>query len=132
MLSRTTEYALRAVIALAGGSQDNTTSQSIAEATGVPEGYLSKVLHTLARAGIVSSQRGPSGGFSLLIPAEELTMLRVVQAVEPLPHIKRCPPDAQDWADQGCPLQAVLAGLVEHIEATLNATTIAQLAGRST
>lgn len=127
MLSRTTEYALRAAIYLAKAGAENVTAQVIAEATKVPEGYLSKVLNTLARARIVSSQRGPSGGFALTIPPTELTMLRVVEAVEPLPRIKACPLNIAEHSGELCPLHAVLAGLVDAIETTLSNTTIAQL-----
>lgn len=127
MLSKTTEYALRAVIYLAKGGSDNTTSQSIAEATAVPEGYMSKVLNTLARAGIVTSQRGPTGGFALAIPPDELTMLQVVEAVEPLPRIKSCPLELSEHAGGLCPLHGVLAELVNGVERRLTTTTIADL-----
>lgn len=127
MLSRTTEYALRATIYLARAGGENTTAQRVAEATKVPEGYMSKVLHTLARAGIVNSQRGPSGGFTLTVDPAELTMLRVVESVEPLPRIKKCPLELHEHSGELCPLHKVLAELVEGIEAKLSSTTIAQL-----
>lgn len=127
MLSRTSEYALRAAIYLAKAGGENTTSQNIAAATAVPDGYMSKVLNTLARAGLVTSQRGPSGGFSLAVPAEELTMLRVVEAVEPLPRINSCPLELQEHAAGLCPLHAVLAELVNGVESRLKRTTIADL-----
>lgn len=127
MLSRTTEYALRAVIYLAKAGVENTTSQNIATATVVPDGYMSKVLNTLARAGLVTSQRGPSGWFSLAVPAHELSMLQVVEAVEPLPRINECPLQLSEHAAGLCPLHAVLAELVDGIEARLAKTTIADL-----
>ncbi|MDQ7013897.1 MAG: Rrf2 family transcriptional regulator [Planctomycetota bacterium] len=127
MLSRTTEYALRAAIYLAKAGTENTTAQRIAEATKVPEGYMSKVLNTLARAGIVNSQRGPSGGFTLTVPPAELTMLRVVESVEPLPRIKKCPLELEEHSGELCPLHRVLAELANGVEAKLSSTTIAQL-----
>lgn len=127
MLSRTTEYALRAVIYLAGANGEKTTAQTIAEATRVPEGYMSKVLNTLARAGIVDSQRGPSGGFTLNFDPEDLTMLRVVEAVEPLPRLKSCPLTLDAHTGELCPLHAVLAGLVRDVETKLTQTRIADL-----
>ena len=127
MLSRTSEYALRAAIYLARAGDENTTAQKVAEATQVPDGYMSKVLNTLARAKIVSSQRGPLGGFSLSIDPEQLTMLRVVEAVEPLPRIEKCPPDLAEHNRELCTLHAVLASLVRGVATTLGETTIAQL-----
>ena len=127
MLSRTTEYALRAAIYLAKAGDENTTAQAIASATIVPEGYMSKVLNTLARAGVVTSRRGPTGGFSLAIDPKNLTMLEVVEAVEPLPRIKSCPLDIAEHDGALCPLHAVLAELVDGVEARLISTTIADL-----
>lgn len=127
MLSRTTEYALRAVVFLAKGDGDNTTAQRIAEVTHVPEGYMSKVLNTLARAGIVTSQRGPTGGFSLASTPDRLTMLEVVEAVEPLPRVKVCPLDLEEHDGSLCPLHSVLAALVEDTGRRLGETTIADL-----
>ena len=127
MLSRTTEYALRAAIFLASAGDENITAQTVAAGTKVPEGYMSKVLNTLARAKIVRSQRGPLGGFSLSIAATDLTMLRVVEAVEPLPRVDSCPLQLGEHASELCPLHSVLASLVDGVAATLATTTIAQL-----
>ncbi len=127
MLSKTTEYALRAVIYLAKAEGDNTTSQSIASATFVPVGYMSKVLNTLARANVVTSRRGPSGGFILAVDPKKLTMLHVVEAVEPLPRITTCPLDIAEHDGALCPLHAVLAELVDGVDVKLRSTTIADL-----
>lgn len=127
MLSKTTEYALRAVLYLAKAGDNNTTAQSIAAATIVPEGYMSKVLNTLTRAGVITSRRGPTGGFSLAIDPEKLTMLEVVEAVEPLPRIKTCPLDIAEHDGALCPLHAVLAELVDGIDEKLRSTTIGDL-----
>jgi Rrf2 family protein len=70
LLSQTTEYALRAVLHIA--SQPDGTpvrANALASAIGVPQNYLSKTLHQLARAGILTSTRGPTGGFQLAVPA---------------------------------------------------------------
>ena len=84
MLSQTSEYALRAVIYLA---QQETGApvklEQIAEALEAPKNYLSKTLHQLARAEVLTSGRGPTGGFQLAIPAERLTLAQVVAPFEP-------------------------------------------------
>jgi Rrf2 family transcriptional regulator, nitric oxide-sensitive transcriptional repressor len=127
MLSRTAEYALRAAICLARCDQHRATSQTLAEMTKVPEGYLSKVLNTLARAGVVTSQRGPSGGFTLAISPDDLTMLRIVEAVEPLQRITKCPLALHEHDGGLCPLHAALADLVDGIAAKLESVSIADL-----
>ena len=83
MISQTVEYALRAVVYLASQSPLGRTTDQVATATRVPKAYLSKVLQGLVRAGIVSSQRGIGGGMTLVKHPSELTILEVVNAVDP-------------------------------------------------
>src|SRR5690348_10425467 len=63
VLSQTAEYALRAVVTIARDESAGKTAQEIARESQVPLDYLSKVLNSLARAGIVKAQRGRGGGF---------------------------------------------------------------------
>ncbi len=91
MLSQTSEYALRAVLHL--GAQDPDTPVrvgDIAEALNVPQNYLSKVLHVLAREGILDSLRGPAGGFTLGVPAHELTLKEVIRPFDPEDTVVQC------------------------------------------
>src|SRR4051812_12900829 len=87
MFSQTVEYALRAVVHLADKSPSPRTTDQIAAATRVPKAYLSKVLQGLCRAGVAKSQRGIGGGITLTKVPSELTILEVVEAVEPLGRI---------------------------------------------
>jgi len=79
MLSQTAEYALRTVLYLATTDQGELSNVSdIAERLDIPRNYLSKTLHLLARAGVLTSTRGKHGGFRLTKPASELTLAEVV------------------------------------------------------
>ena len=91
MISLTAEYALRAVSWLASNGKEPLVNRDIADATQVPSGYLAKVLQSLGRAGLVTSQRGLGGGFVLGRSAEEISVLDVVNAVDPLERIESCP-----------------------------------------
>ena len=91
MISQTAEYALRAVVHLAANPKEAQTARQVADATCAPLAYVSKVLQELVRAGVVHGQRGPHGGFTLLIPIEELTVYDVVQAIDPVRRITACP-----------------------------------------
>ncbi len=91
MFSQTVEYALRAVVHLAFNATESQTTEQIARATKVPQAYLSKVLQSLVAAGVVKSQRGIGGGMSLVKKPRELTILEVVNAVDPIQRIKTCP-----------------------------------------
>ena len=91
MISQTAEYALRAIVMLGSNPGSPRTTQQIAEETRVPCGYLSKVLQALGRAGLVEGQRGLYGGFVMSRSLDELTILDVINAVDPLKRINRCP-----------------------------------------
>ena len=77
LLPQTAEYALRAVLHIAAHDRPVRVAE-IATSLDVPQNYLSKTLHQLARAGILASTRGPAGGFRLAVPPERLTLQRVV------------------------------------------------------
>lgn len=80
MLSKSSEYALRAVLYLARQPRDLPVRASdIASGLGVPANYLSKILHTLSREGVVTSERGPGGGFRLARPPHRTTLAQVVE-----------------------------------------------------
>src|SRR5437764_12024008 len=104
MFSQTVEYALRAVVHLAHEAPAARTTEQIAAATRVPRAYLAKVLQGLVRAGLVHSQRGVGGGISLARPADELTILEVVNAVEPIRRIRSCPLNLKSHGVNLCPL----------------------------
>ena len=80
MLSRTAEYAVRAVIVLAREYGHRAVSaDEIASILGAPHNYLSKTLNALARRGILTSARGPGGGFSLAVAPDVLTVADIVE-----------------------------------------------------
>lgn len=124
MITQTTEYALRAVVYLADQGEPCTTNR-IAERTQVPAGYLAKVMQALGRAGIVQAQRGLHGGFVLAIDPDELTVLEVVTAVEPVRRIHECPLGLH--GDRLCPLHRKLDEAAQRIEQTFGDTTISDL-----
>lgn len=124
MISQTAEYALRAAVYLAEQPAPRTTSE-IAAKTQSPTGYLSKVMQSLCRAGLVQSQRGLHGGFVLAHPADEMTVLQVVNAVEPIRRFHECPLGLHGI--HLCPLHRKLDDAAKSIEASFGDTTIADL-----
>src|SRR5437660_6539320 len=104
MFSQTVEYALRAVVRLASANPDPQTTEQIARVTKVPQAYLAKVLQSLVQAGVVRSQRGIGGGVALAKAPEELTILEVVNAVDPIGRIQTCPLDLAAHGVKLCPL----------------------------
>lgn len=91
MLSHTAEYALRAVLHIAEREGAEPVSvEVIAEELDLPRNYLSKTLHALAKRGVLRSTRGPSGGFQLARPAEEVTMFEVIQPFDDVEARRTC------------------------------------------
>lgn len=127
MISQTAEYALRAVIVLASHSEGPMTVPRIAARGRVSAGYLAKVLQELARAGLVVAQRGPRGGFILARSRDELSVLDVVNAVDPLKRIERCPLGLPEHASRLCPLHESLDQGTALVEAHFARITIGAL-----
>jgi Rrf2 family protein len=83
MLSRTSEYALRAMIHLAGHADEWPISgQKIARATGIPSKYLSKILGDLVRGKVLASSRGKAGGFRMVRSPERTSLHAVLTPFE--------------------------------------------------
>jgi Rrf2 family nitric oxide-sensitive transcriptional repressor len=131
MLSQTAEYALRAVVALATTSRQALTAQEIASESHVPADYLAKVLRLLARAGLVRAQRGRGGGFQTVRPSNQLTVLEVVSAVDPVRRIKTCPLGLAAHGENLCSLHRAIDDAACSVEEAFRATTIQSLIGRS-
>lgn len=88
IVHRNTDYALRALAALAGGGA--RSAAALAEETAVPLPFMRKVLRSLARAGLLEVHRGPGGGFRLARPAEGITLRAVMEAIQGPVVVNRC------------------------------------------
>jgi Rrf2 family protein len=132
VFSQTVEYALRAVVHLAHHAPEPRTTDQIATATRVPKAYLSKVLQWLSRAGIVKSQRGIGGGITLARSPSDLTILEVVNAVEPLQRIQTCPLGLSSHGVNLCPLHRRLDQALAMLEEAFARTTLAEVLAEPT
>jgi Rrf2 family protein len=91
ILSQTAEHALRAVLYVARNADRRPVRVlDAAAALSIPRNYLSKILHMLARSGILESMRGRAGGFRLAVPADRLSLLLVIQEFDRMPEQRRC------------------------------------------
>lgn len=132
MFSQTVEYALRAVVFLADRAPDACTTDQISEATQVPKPYLSKVLQNLSRNEIVRTQRGIGGGVTLVKTPDQLTILDVVNAVEPIERIAVCPLGLKSHGTQLCPLHRRMDNALAEVERSFRDTTLAELLAEPT
>ena len=132
MFSQTVEYALRAVVHLADKSPAPQTTDQIAAVTLVPKAYLSKVIQGLCRANIVQSKRGVGGGVALVKSPSELTILDVVNAVEPIVRIRQCPLGLKTHGVRLCPLHKRMDNALAMVEAAFRETTLAEVLAEPT
>jgi len=126
MLSKTAEYALRAAVWMARNPSHVESADQLAERTKTPRRYLHKVLQDLVQAGLVRSQPGPGGGYSLNLAPEQVTILDVVNAVAPLERIRQCPLGLSTHTEL-CPLHAELDKAFAATERAFQRVTLARL-----
>jgi len=127
MISQTAEYALRAIVYLADRNALPHTTAQIAEETFVPVNYLAKVMQSLSKAKLVNAQRGPNGGFVLAKSADVLTVLEVINAVDPIHRYPECPLKLPHHGKNLCPLHRKLDDTALLAEQSFGSTTIRSL-----
>jgi Rrf2 family nitric oxide-sensitive transcriptional repressor len=127
MFSQTAEYALRAMVHLAYAGQAGCSTNVLAERTQVPRAYLSKVLQSLRDAGLLESKRGVGGGIRIYKSPDKITVMAVINAVEPFQRIKSCPLGLPSHGTNLCPLHAKLDAALCHLEHSFSTTTLAEV-----
>ena len=80
VLNQTAEYALRVMVYLAGHNDGaRVRAPELVKALKIPAGYLAKVLHQLAREGLLESQRGKTGGFRIARDPRRVMLADIVE-----------------------------------------------------
>jgi Rrf2 family protein len=126
MLSKTAEYALRAVACLGAREHTSVSANVLAEETKVPRRYLTRVLQDLVANGLVVSRPGPGGGYELARGSNQITILDVINTVDPIERITACPLGLKSH-HKLCPLHAELDKAYEKTEAAFASVTIREL-----
>jgi Rrf2 family protein len=129
-LTRAADYGVRVMIQLLTVAGNGRVSlPELARATGTPQSFLSKVLQSLARAGLISSQRGQTGGFHITPRGAAASMREVIEAIDGaiclnlcLMHGRSCPRKAH------CPAHLVWVEAQQAMLEVLSSATIAALA----
>jgi Rrf2 family protein len=115
------------MVALAEADPHPLITSVMASTTKVPPGYLPKVLQTLRKARLVESKRGLNGGFTLARHPEDISILEVINAVDPLKRIERCPLGLERHATYLCPLHRRLDDAMAVAERTFAASSLTDL-----
>jgi Rrf2 family iron-sulfur cluster assembly transcriptional regulator len=129
-ISQTAEYAIRAMSAIATLPEGiKIRSTDLGKGTGIPGPYLSKILRRLVLAGLLVSQKGQGGGFSLARPAAEIPFLDILNAVDAFPTDGRC---AFGWGNcdqlSPCPLHNSWSRLNNQLRDWATDTNLAEVA----
>jgi Rrf2 family protein len=92
MLSNTCKYGIRAVIYLAlnGGEEKKIGIKEISSELNIPTPFLGKILQMLAKNKLLISTKGPNGGFGLGRPANEITLLNIIEIIDGLSLFEDC------------------------------------------
>jgi Rrf2 family protein len=129
-ISRKIDYALRAVIHLAGLPEGRIASlQDMASTLHLPREFLAKILKVLAGRGLVRSARGAHGGYQLARPARDISFLEVIEGVEGPVQLNVCL-DHKDRCDvsSSCTMYDVWKSGQERMLEVYRRTTLAELA----
>jgi Rrf2 family protein len=130
MLSDTAEYALRAALYIAQHAtpEQLVRTDQVAEALGVPRNYLSKILHILAKQGVLLSSRGVQGGFRLAHPVDEVVLTRIIEHFDPIVPQRTCILGRLECSDRNpCPAHGRWKGISEEVRSFFNKTTVGDL-----
>ncbi|WP_166217335.1 RrF2 family transcriptional regulator [Pseudomonas atagonensis] len=135
------EYGIHCLAFLVGSGGDTREAsvRDLAELQGVPVEYLAKIFTKLAKSKLVVASEGVRGGFSLACPADEITLLDIVRAIDGRKNIFECrdirgrcalfegqPPE---WAIEGtCSIHAAMMTAQQRMEEALSQQTILDIA----
>ncbi len=124
------DYAVRAIVELAGSSQDSPRKvDEVAQAQSIPVSFLENILTQLRSSGIVRSQRGPEGGYWLAQPPEEVNLAQIIRAVEgPLVGVRGQRPEELQYVGSAESLKQVWIALRANLRQVLEHVTVAQVA----
>ena len=127
-VSRKTEYALRALVAMAKRPQ-SFQIQELSEQENIPIKYLEQILLTLRHAGVLASKRGVGGGYSLRMNPSQINVVEIIEIMDgpiaPVPCAALRPLEKCSCPDPAtCAVRLLMIDLREEVTALLGARTI--------
>lgn len=127
-LSQTTGYAVRALRCLQEPGGPPVLVEEVAEYTGIPRSYLSKLVHKLAKRGLVVARRGHHGGVVLAKPSAEITLEELSEVIDGVAWRNRCLLGLLGCTDETpCVLHDFWQQTLEQILGRLRSVTLADL-----
>ena len=128
-LTKKSKYAARAIVEIALSGPGPLGVAEISRRQGIPERFLEQIFGELRRGGILESRRGAHGGYYLAIPAEEVTVLDIVEILDGEVSPERCSEGGDHHTDDApCSTGEVWDEARVALEGVFNRYSIAQLA----
>ncbi len=129
-LNRLTDYAVVVLAQMALRPGRLVNAAQVAQDTGVPQPTVAKVLNVLAKGGLIASQRGAAGGYSLARPAEEIDVAEIIQAMDGPIALTACVEAATDSCsvESLCPMRGNWERVNTAIRTALSNVTLAEMA----
>ncbi len=90
LITRDTDYAIRAIAHVACAGQDITAAGELARALKIPRPFLRKILQKLNKARLLKSYKGQGGGFLLAVPARKITLMRLINIFQGPFRLNEC------------------------------------------
>ncbi|GAA4895024.1 RrF2 family transcriptional regulator [Flaviramulus aquimarinus] len=131
MLSNSSKYAIKGVLFLALNSSEDRKImvKDIAKPINVPQAYIAKLLQELVKEGIISSTRGPKGGFYLSERNKNVTVFSILNSIDGEKRLTTCMLSLEKCDnDKPCPLHNILSPSRKKILEILKTKTVKELA----
>ena len=128
ILSRTSEYAVRILTFMAAGEQDRYSAKFLHEQLSIPYKYLTRLMTDLSKQGCVVSIRGRDGGFTIIKDYNEISVARIIEAVDGPMHFDRCVLGFEECSDENpCAMHQFWEKNRDNIINMLEGTTLQSL-----
>ena len=126
-ISAKVDYAVRALCSLAA-ADTALTAEALAQSQGLPSKFLESILNDMRRSGLLTSQRGPDGGYRLARPADRITVADVIRPLDgPLAEIRGLRPEAANYEGAAEHLQAVWVAVRASLRSVLEKVSLADV-----
>jgi Rrf2 family protein len=134
MITRETDYALRTALCLAKSDQDDVvvSTLALAEKMSIPYRFLRKIVSKLVNAGLLESRRGKGGGLALSRAASEISLLDIIQAVDPVSVLMNRCLEGGEGCDRKplCGVHQALDEMQQALNGQLRRVSLASVASR--
>lgn len=133
LFSKSFGYAVRGIlyIVLMQDEKKYVQVEEIAEKLGVPRHFMGKILKNMVKEGVIASNKGPAGGFTVNETTRSLPLLRLIDITDGLSTFKSCVLRVKECNNiNPCPMHAEVEGIKLKLEGLLRDTSVSDLLGK--